>query len=130
MTRAASTDGHNESYERSSCLPRPSGRPGVTPSYSLADMCSMHFDRPTGQQQLAQPGFSQAALPPAASKLPASGPQWVPTCQSLARQDLDFQVEAWASDVMAGAGGAAGPAPYVRHQPPGDVNGPGESRAC
>ncbi len=31
--RAASTDGHNETYERSSlsCLPRPSSRPRVTP---------------------------------------------------------------------------------------------------
>ena len=89
----------------------------------------MHFDRPTGQQQLAQPDFSQAALPPAASKTAC---QWVPTCQSrsLARQDSDFQVEALAGDVMAGAGVAAGPAPYVRHQSPGDVNGPGESRAC
>jgi hypothetical protein len=28
-------------------------------------------------------------------------------------------VEARAGDVMAGAGGAAGPAPDVRHQPPG-----------
>ena len=85
----------------------------------------MHFDRPTGQQQ----GFIQAALPPAASKTAC---QWVPTCQTLARQDSDFQVEALARacDVMAGAGVAAGPAPYVRHQPPGDVNGPGESRAC
>ncbi len=46
---------------------------------------------------------------------------WVPPCQSLARygQDQDFQVEARAGDVMAGAGGAAGPAPDVRHQPPG-----------
>ena len=89
----------------------------------------MHFDLPTGQQQLAQPDFSQAALPPAASKT-ACQCQWVPTCQSLARQDSDFQVEAQAGDVMAGAGVAAGPAPYVRHQPSGDVNGPGESRAC
>ena len=46
----------------------------------------------------------------------------VPQGQSLARcsQDQDFQVEARAGDVMAGAGGAAGPAPDVRHQPPGD----------
>ena len=51
---------------------------------------------------------------------------WVPPCQpeSLARcggpgQD---QVEARAGDVMAGGGGAAGPAPDVRHQPPGDAN--------
>jgi len=44
----------------------------------------------------------------------------------------EIQVEARAGDVMAGAGFAAGPAPYVRHhwQPPGDVNWPGESRAC
>jgi hypothetical protein len=36
--------------------------------------------------------------------------------------NLGFQekhVEARAGDVMAGAGGAAGPAPDVRHQPPG-----------
>ena len=36
--------------------------------------------------------------------------------------DLGFKeihVEARACDVMAGAGGAAGPAPDVRHQPPG-----------
>jgi hypothetical protein len=40
---------------------------------------------------------------------------WVPPCQSLARygQDQDFQVEARAGDVMAGADGAAGPAPDV-----------------
>ena len=46
----------------------------------------------------------------------------VPQCQSLARcgQDEDFQVEARAGNAMAGAGGAAGPAPDVRHQPPGD----------
>ena len=30
--------------------------------------------------------------------------------------------EARAGDVMAGAGGAAGPAPDVRHQPAGDVH--------
>ena len=33
----------------------------------------------------------------------------------------EIQVEARAGDVMAGAGGAAGPAPDVRHQPPGDT---------
>ena len=46
----------------------------------------------------------------------------VPQSQSLARcgQDQDFQVEGRAGDVMAGAGAAAGPAPDVRHQPPGD----------
>ena len=32
----------------------------------------------------------------------------------------EIQVEARAGDVMAGAGGAAGPAPDVRHQLPGD----------
>ncbi len=30
-------------------------------------------------------------------------------------------VEALAGDVMAGAGGVAGPTPEVRHQPAGDV---------
>ena len=40
---------------------------------------------------------------------------WVPPCQSLTRcsQDQDFQVKALAGDVMACAGGAAGPAPDV-----------------
>ena len=33
----------------------------------------------------------------------------------------EIHVEARAGDVMAGAGGAAGPAPDVRHQPPGKV---------
>jgi hypothetical protein len=33
-----------------------------------------------------------------------------------------IQVEARSGDVIAGAGGAAGPAPDVRHQPPGDAN--------
>ncbi len=32
-----------------------------------------------------------------------------------------IQVEALAGDVMAGAGGAAGPAPDVLHQPPGEL---------
>ena len=52
----------------------------------------------------------------------------VPQSQSLARcgQDQDFQVETRAGDVMAGAGGAAGPAPDVRHQPPGD----GKEESC
>jgi len=31
----------------------------------------------------------------------------------------EIQIEARPGDVMAGAGGAAGPAPEVRHQPPG-----------
>jgi hypothetical protein len=49
---------------------------------------------------------------------------WVPPCQpesrSVARcgQDQDLQVEAPAGNVMAGPGGAAGPAPDIRHQPP------------
>ena len=33
----------------------------------------------------------------------------------------EIHVEARAGDVMAGAGGAAGPAPDVRHQPPDDA---------
>ncbi len=44
--------------------------------------------------------------------------------KSCREADLDFRevhVEARAGDVMAGAGGAAGPAPDVRHQPPGDT---------
>ncbi len=90
-------------------------------------MCSLHFDRSTGQQQPAnvpQPGFSQAALPRGPGRFKTLC-QWVPTCQD---QDSDFQVEARAGDVMAGAGGAAGPAPDIRHQQPGDVNE--GSRAC
>ncbi len=34
---------------------------------------------------------------------------------------LEIQVEALASDIMAGGGGGAGSAPDVRHQPPGDA---------
>ena len=81
-------------------------------------MCSssLHFDRSTGQQlpaNVSQPGFSQSLQ----SCLGASA-----QFQSLARcgQDQEFQVQARAGDVMAGAGGAAGPAPDVRYQPPGD----------
>ena len=33
----------------------------------------------------------------------------------------EILLEARAGDVMAGGGGAAGPAPDVRHQPAGDV---------
>jgi hypothetical protein len=33
----------------------------------------------------------------------------------------EIHVESRAGDVMAGAGGAAGPAPDVQHQPPGDA---------
>ena len=82
---------------------------------------SLHFDQSTGQQlpaNVSQQNFSQSLQ----SCLPVGAT--VPLCQSLARcgQDQDFQVELrpGASDVMAGAGGAAGPAPDVRHQPPGD----------
>ena len=127
MTRVASTDGRNESDERSSCLPLPQWPAGSDPFVLVST------GRSTGQQQPAnvpQPGFSQVALPPADSKLPASGCQRASQWQSLARQDSDFQVEARAGNVMAGAGVAAGLAPYVRHQPSGDVNGPEESRAC
>ena len=34
----------------------------------------------------------------------------------------EIQVEALPGDVMAGGGGAAGPAPDIRHQPPGDAS--------
>ncbi len=33
----------------------------------------------------------------------------------------EIQVDVWTSDVMAGAGGAAGPAQDVRHEPAGTV---------
>ncbi len=33
----------------------------------------------------------------------------------------EILLEALAGDVMAGGGGAAGPAPDIRHQPAGDV---------
>jgi len=44
-----------------------------------------------------------------------------PACRAAKAGIRTIQVEARAGDVMAGAGGAAGPAPDVRHQPPGDV---------
>ena len=44
-------------------------------------------------------------------------------CREADMGILEIQVEAWACNVMAGGGGAAGPAPDsdVRHQPPGDM---------
>ena len=33
----------------------------------------------------------------------------------------EIHVEAWAGDVMAGAGGAVGPTPDIQQQPAGDV---------
>ena len=44
-----------------------------------------------------------------------------PACRAAKVGIRTIQVEALAGDVMAGAGGAAGPAPDVRHQPQGDV---------
>ena len=44
-----------------------------------------------------------------------------PACRAAKAGIRTIQVEARAGDVMAGAGGAAGPAPDVRHQPSGDV---------
>ena len=44
-----------------------------------------------------------------------------PVCRAAKAGIRTIQVEALAGDVMAGAGGAEGPAPDVRHQPPGDV---------
>ncbi len=76
-------------------------------------MCSLHFNRSTGQELHAN--VSQ----PSVSRFKAA---WVPPCQpeSLARCGGQDQEEARAGAVMAGAGGAAGPAQDVRHQPPGD----------
>jgi hypothetical protein len=42
------------------------------------------------------------------------------TCREAGLGFREVHVEARAGDVMAGAGGAAGPAPDVRHQPPGE----------
>ena len=112
--RAASTNGHDEtsSYESSSC--QPTCRPGVTPL-----LCAQVHCTSTGQ--LASSCLQMFLNRDSVSRFKAA---WVPVpqSQSLARcgQDQDFQVEARAGDVMAGAGGAAGPAPDVRHQPPGD----------
>ena len=40
-------------------------------------------------------------------------------CFAADRGFQEIRVDARPGDVMAGAGGAAGPAPDVRHQPPG-----------
>ena len=82
-------------------------------------MCSssLHFDWPTGQQlpaNVSQPDFSLSLQSCLGATVPGCQPE------SLARCGGQDQVEARAGDVMAGAGGAAGPAPDVRHQPPGD----------
>ncbi len=42
------------------------------------------------------------------------------SCREAGLGFREVHVEARAGDVMAGAGGAAGPAPDVRHQPPGE----------
>jgi hypothetical protein len=42
-------------------------------------------------------------------------------CSAAKMGFREIQVEVRTSDVMAGAGGAAGPAPDVRHQPEGTV---------
>ena len=42
-----------------------------------------------------------------------------PALQAL---PVEIQVEARAGDVMAGGGGAAGPAQDVQHQPAGDIS--------
>ncbi len=44
------------------------------------------------------------------------------TCRAADMGYREIQVEARPCDVMAGGGGAAGPAPDIRHQPPGDVS--------
>jgi hypothetical protein len=49
------------------------------------------------------------------------------SCRGAGLGFREVHVETLAGDVMAGAGGAAGPAPDVRHQPPGDTEqGPHE----
>ncbi len=42
------------------------------------------------------------------------------SCREAGFGFRELHVEARAGDVMAGAGGGAGPAPGVRHQPPGE----------
>ena len=42
-------------------------------------------------------------------------------CRDAKMGIREILLEARAGDVMAGGGGAAGPAPDVRHQPAGDV---------
>jgi hypothetical protein len=42
------------------------------------------------------------------------------SCREAGLGFREVHVQARAGDVMAGAGGAAGPAPDVRHQPPGE----------
>ncbi len=48
--------------------------------------------------------------------------QCTSTCELFTLGFREVHVEALAGDVMAGAGGVAGPAPDVRHQPPGDTH--------
>ena len=44
------------------------------------------------------------------------------SCRAADMGFREIQVEARPGDVMAGGGGAAGPAPDIRHQPPGDAS--------
>ena len=64
-----------------------------------------HFDRP--------------AIQPLASTYPIHKHS-IP-CKDANLGYWEIQVEAPAGDVIAGAGGAAGQAPGVGHQPPGDT---------
>jgi hypothetical protein len=43
-------------------------------------------------------------------------------CRAADMGFREIQVEALPGDVMAGGGGAAGPAPDIGHQPPGDAS--------
>ncbi len=60
---------------------------------------------------------------PAIQPLPATYPihKHSKTCKDADLGYREIQVEAPAGDVITGAGGAAGQAPGVGHQPPGDT---------
>ncbi len=67
-------------------------------------------------------GFLWRVSAAARSHEPKHASEWFPSrCTWIHYQTSKIQVEARAGDVMAGAGGAAGPAPDVWHQPAGDL---------
>ena len=112
LAHAASTDGHYYS-------PRSSGRSG--PGVTLFELC-FHC---TPTCQLASSSLQVFLNQASVRRRCQSGPQTacaVP-CRAADSGGLGYrqiQVEVLASNVMAGTGGAAGPAPDVLYQPPGD----------
>ena len=127
MTRAASTDGHN--LMMPAAAQWPAGSDPFVLKYVFNALRPANWPAATGSTGLQSGGTATSRFKnclPVGANVPVTGTPVTGT------PGLGLPSGGPAGDVrvMAGAGVAAGPAPYVRHQPSGDVNGPGESRAC